>query len=1071
MKNKLQEKFDYKRIIRFMLVLLIFFTIIKPANAQSTPAQVKKDIKVSNITVLQLVDKLGADFKFSFFIVDELIGKTIVSVDLKNATINDILESAFKGKDIVFVVKNKNITISTKKIKNAEPQITTKTKIVSGVVLDEKGQPVIGASVMIPGSSVGVATDINGRFTLEAPSNAKLRISYIGYDAKEELLNTSDDLKIKLEPASQVLNEIVITAQVRGQIKAINKQMLSNEIMNAVSAERIQELPDANAAETVARLPGVSLQRDGGEGSKLVIRGLEPKYNRISVEGVSMASTGGDDRSVDISMISPFSLDGIEVTKAITADKDADYMGGSVNFKLRKADPGFKSSIIAQGGYNQLRNSLSNYMLVGNIGNRFFKDKLGVYLQGNVEQRNLSSNDLNAAIGHFDGNPQIGQNNILTAGGMSLVDNYRKRNRYGATLVLDYKLHKGSIQFNNLFNQSITTNNGFQELYTNGRTHEYNASDSKNNLLTLTNVLDYIQKFGNLEIGVKVSHSLSHNNTPKAVNFHFVQGGGLSSDAFLKPVAPEELLMFSTINDMDANWTSLSNGSGISKQSQLESAINLKYNFEINKDIKGNLKGGFKYRGLTNFYDYNVYSGSMNLGSALVERNEILTTFPWMQETVPLGSPTLPYVLFKNQNGNQDLFLNGQYEMQRHVNMALMNQALDALTKSALNQTGISEAYHRNDMMSRTLDYSGNESLFASYLMAEVNIGKTIMFLPGVRFEKNTTNYTAPRGNSSLPFPDFKYVREDNTVVKSDQFLLPMIHLKFSPVKWFNVRLAYTETLSRPNFNAITPRWDLGSQIIQWNNYRMEPEHSNNWDVYFSFFDSKLGLFTIGGFTKDISNKIFAMDKRVILDPTEYGLPTETKDKFIYTQMNNPNISNVRGLEVDWQTAFWYLPGAWRGLIFNVNYTWIYSEAKYPSTYVESTWDPEIFEYTFKNIDTYYKAPLVFQPKHILNVSFGYDYEKFSARISMLYKDKVFQGPNLWPELVNYSDAYVRWDLSIKQGLPWYGMQVFCNLNNITNAKDVLRNVGSKYTTSIQQYGSTIDFGLRINLDFKKKSF
>lgn len=88
----------------------------------------------------------------------------------------------------------------------------------------------------------------------------------------------------------------------------------------------------------------------------------------------------------------------------------------------------------------------------------------------------------------------------------------------------------------------------------------------------------------------------------------------------------------------------------------------------------------------------------------------------------------------------------------------------------------------------------------------------------------------------------------------------------------------------------------------------------------------------------------------------------------------------------------------------------------------------------------------------------------------MLYKDKVFQGPNLWPELVNYSDAYVRWDMSIKQGLPWYGMQVFCNLNNITNAKDVIRNVGSGYTNSVQHYGSTIDFGLRLNLDFKKKT-
>jgi TonB-dependent receptor len=651
-----------------------------------------------------------------------------------------------------------------------------------------------------------------------------------------------------------------------------------------------------------------------------------------------------------------------------------------------------------------------------------------------------------------------------------MVDNYRNRNRYGATLVLDYKLPHGSIQFNNLFNQSITTNNTFTEIYTSGRTHEYDSGDSENKLLTLTNVLDYMQQLGNFEIGIKVSHSLSNNNTQKAINFHYVQNGGLSSEAFLKPVSPEELLDYKTINDFNANWTTLSNGSGLSKQSQWESAFNLKYDFVINSNIKGNIKGGFKYRNLTNFYDYDVHSGSMNLGSAMAERDAILNAFPWMQKMVPLGSEKIPYFLFIDKSRNQDLFLDGKYEMGPYADIPLMNQILDILTQTTRNQTGISEAYHYNDMMSNTLDFEGKESLIASYLMTEINVGKSILLIPGARFEKNTTNYTAPRGDSSLPFPDFKYVREETTLVKSDQFLLPMVHLKYSPVKGFNVRLAYTETLSRPNFNLITPRWDIGSQIIQWNNYALHPEHSRNWDAYVSFFSSKLGLFTIGGFTKDITNKIFVMDRRVVLDPSVYDIPNSTKDKFIITQMNNPNVSNVKGLELDWQTAFWYLPGALKGLIFNINYSWIFSEAEYPYTVVESTWDPDNFEYSYKNIDSFYVAPLVFQPKHILNLSFGYDYEKFSARISMLYKDKVFQGPNFWPELVNYSDAYVRWDLSIKQGLPWYGMQVFFNLNNITNTKDVIRNIGSGYSNTIQHYGSTIDIGIRLNLDYSKNT-
>ena len=65
---------------------------------------------------------------------------------------------------------------------------------------------------------------------------------------------------------------------------AINKQLNAKSIVNIVSSDRIQELPDANAAETVARVPGVTIKREGGEGNKVIIRGLSPKYNSITVE-------------------------------------------------------------------------------------------------------------------------------------------------------------------------------------------------------------------------------------------------------------------------------------------------------------------------------------------------------------------------------------------------------------------------------------------------------------------------------------------------------------------------------------------------------------------------------------------------------------------------------------------------------------------------------------------------------------------------------------------------------------------------------------------------------------------
>ena len=238
---------------------------------------------------------------------------------------------------------------------------------ISGYVKDQNnGNALVGANVFIEGTSIGAAADKDGFYEI---TNVKagtysLKAAYIGYKA------FSDSLTLEGEDYNQTLdfslnyttiegNEVVVTAQAKGQMDAINRQLNSKSLVNIISSDRIQELPDANAAETVARVPGVSIRREGGEGNKVVVRGLSPKYNNITVNGVKLASTDNDDRSTDISMISQYMLEGIEVTKAGTPDQDADVLGGTVNFELKKAKPGLHGNIIAQGMYCLLYTSPS----------------------------------------------------------------------------------------------------------------------------------------------------------------------------------------------------------------------------------------------------------------------------------------------------------------------------------------------------------------------------------------------------------------------------------------------------------------------------------------------------------------------------------------------------------------------------------------------------------------------------------------------------------------------------------------------------------------------------------------
>ena len=92
--------------------------------------------------------------------------------------------------------------------------------------------------------------------------------------------------------AGSVIGEtVVVTAQAKGQLSSINQQLAATSIVNVVSAEKMKELPDANIAESIGRLPGISVQRNAGEADAVVIRGLAPKYNEITIEGVPMSST------------------------------------------------------------------------------------------------------------------------------------------------------------------------------------------------------------------------------------------------------------------------------------------------------------------------------------------------------------------------------------------------------------------------------------------------------------------------------------------------------------------------------------------------------------------------------------------------------------------------------------------------------------------------------------------------------------------------------------------------------------------------------------------------------------
>ncbi|MDR3627125.1 MAG: TonB-dependent receptor, partial [Ignavibacteriaceae bacterium] len=819
---------------------------------------------------------------------------------------------------------------------------------IEGYVKDSKtGEPLFGANIILVGTSMGGATDMDGKYIIPSviPGTYTIRVSYIGYtEQKAEITIQAGSLVKKnfnLEAVGIEGQTVVVTAQASGQKQAINAQLTSDQIVNVVSAAKIQELPDANAAESVGRLPGISIQRSGGEGTAVVIRGLSPKYNEVMIDGVKMSSTNAEDRGTDLSMVSSNMLDGIQVSKTVTPDMDADVIGGTVNFELREAKvkvsgvPEF--SLQVQGGYNNLSdayNRLNNYKYIGSIENRFLDDKLGVFAQIDIERRNLSSNEMGASYTN-NGTSLV---NALT-NSISLDDIARDRQRYNGALVIDYKLPDGKIKFTNFFSSGTTNSIDREENFDiTDNEHFYILRDLTNTLNIITNSIDVEQQLPIFKMNARISHSYSESKDPNDWSVNFVQlSAGINQFIGGSNINPRSIVSASNNNLSSTYLNALSTYNSFSKERALTGSLDLKTNLSFSDLVSAELKFGGKFRYQTRSYNFDEYDGGGFLfGGSNFADNLVISNFGLPSD---LGSK-IPITYFTDPNYSYGSFLNGDYKLNTALNYGMMSNLVSLMKRNvnAIAAVNGTNSYGHDNFNSTTSDYSGHENLSAFYIMSNINIGQDITVIPGVRYQNLQTNYTGIRGvESRLSYDSYNHY--DTTVVQNHGYWLPDVSVRYKPLSWFDVRLSYTNTLAYPDFTAIIPRIDVGIGAIAFNNYSLLPSRSTNYDAYLSFYDNTIGLFTVGGFLKEIENLIYPWSFYVsktadILKYYPYSLIGASSNPSglyqVTTYVNDSYKIKDYGMEFDWQTHFWYLPGPLSGLVFNVNYTHIFSKAQYP---------------------------------------------------------------------------------------------------------------------------------------------
>ncbi|MGP0075393.1 MAG: carboxypeptidase regulatory-like domain-containing protein, partial [Bryobacteraceae bacterium] len=333
---------------------------------------------------------------------------------------------------------------------------------VTGLVTDSAHAILQGASVELQPTGRKTASDNSGQFSFSdiPPGTYTLVISFVGMApySKEITVTGSEPTHVaaEMQLASQTESVTVTGEQAHADADAINRERTAENILQVMPAEIIMSLPNANVADAIGRLPGVSLERDEGEGKYVQIRGTQPYYNNVTIDGVNVPAPESGVRQIKLDTIGSDLVESVEVNKTLLANMDADGIGGSVNIRTKTAGDLPLISLSGIGGYTPIQNGRGMDQFGGTVSKRFGKDKrLGILFGGSYDWNGRGIDDLEPApyvtnvpcptsAGSGCGSPDNTSPLYGTYGTEDIRLYTYYRTRYGFSGAVDYRLGDSS---------------------------------------------------------------------------------------------------------------------------------------------------------------------------------------------------------------------------------------------------------------------------------------------------------------------------------------------------------------------------------------------------------------------------------------------------------------------------------------------------------------------------------------------------------------------------------------------------------------------------------------------------
>lgn len=756
---------------------------------------------------------------------------------------------------------------------------------LGGIVSDESsGSALEGATVTIPELDLRTSTNRRGYFEFQGiePGTYAVQVSYLGAQPKTAEAQVSEAgaelLKLGLNLNVFELTDFSVSSYQSATARALNMQRVSENLRDIVASDHFGQFADSNAAEALNRLPGVSVERDQGEGRFVVIRGINPDLNSVALDGVALASPSADERSTLLDTIPIEVLNTLEVTKAVTPDQPGDAIGGYINLRSPSAFDYDKRTIRLSGAmlYSDLVDK-TGYRINAFYADTFGKDnQWGFVLTAVNSERSFGSDNVEASDWFLESGQYVPE--VIEYRDYDLV-----RERSGVTANLEFQPKRDSLFFfrtsYNSYEDTETRDLSLIE-FDDGAFGGVTAGGFTNT--DATSIIEYKDRTEEMSIFV-MSLGGEHVFKDWSVDYTFAFSQAKEDTGFDREAV------------FEANGSSTTSVTGING-----------YLPRLGPATAGVDFSDPAVYDLDEIIDANQLAKETDLSAKLDLKREF-------------KSDGLKYIKFGGLVRNKekendaeefefdaidDTFANFPGGSRRNF----LNRPTPSLGRSFLSTGNLDLASRDRSIEDSVVgDYDTTENVFAAYLMGSLGFGKWDVIL-GARVE-----------HTDFETKGFEFLDDGSDTVTPTKFskdytnFLPGIHLRRDVGENGVFRASWTNTFARPTFEQSNPGSVRDGTDVERGNPDLDPYESMNLDASFQYYSEDYGVFSVAVFYKDIENFIYEQEF------------TDGPDDVV--SFRNGDDGKILGLELSYAKQFTSLPGALAGLSFSSNLTLTDSEA------------------------------------------------------------------------------------------------------------------------------------------------